>query len=132
MNPFAFVKRRPVSALLLVVVVIGGGLFAMHRMRVNIPALNTPKIYKSIDSAVVRAEQIKGQIVHRYESYFGKHEEEAPEEQDLGREKQPQTEYHRLALAFRLFERLDKDRRRTHAGSSCLVSSAPPGASSQS
>ena len=69
---------------MLVVALIGGGVFGLYKMRVDIPALNTPKLYAYLDSMMVRAEPIKGYIVRKYEKYFHKHEEEAhPEEQQI-------------------------------------------------
>jgi membrane fusion protein (multidrug efflux system) len=70
------VMRRLVKTLMLVVALIGGGVFGLYKMRVDIPALNTPKIYAHLDSMGVRAEQMKGYVVGQYESHFGKHVEE--------------------------------------------------------
>ena len=50
MNPIKFAMRRPVSTLMLVVALIGGGVFGLYKMRVDIPPLNTPKIYAYLDS----------------------------------------------------------------------------------
>ena len=81
MNPFAFVKRRPVSALLLVVVVIGGGLFAMHRMRVNIPALHTSQLYVQLDNLGAKAGHAKEYLTEQYNARFHKeHKEESHHE----------------------------------------------------
>jgi membrane fusion protein (multidrug efflux system) len=76
---------RLLIALLLVVALIGGGVFGLYKMRVDIPALNTPKLYAYLDSMMVRAEPIKAYIVGQYEKYFHKHEEEDahPEEQQI-------------------------------------------------
>ncbi|WP_435009595.1 efflux RND transporter periplasmic adaptor subunit [Tundrisphaera lichenicola] len=63
---------RVVRALMLTVVVIGGAILAMYKMRVDIPSLNTSQIYAHLDSAVARAEGLKGY----YESHFGKHVDE--------------------------------------------------------
>src|ERR1700733_5074817 len=71
------VVRWLVGALMLVVVLICGGVFGLYKMRVDIPFLNTPKIYAYFDSAGVRAEQIKERIVSKYESTFHKNKEEA-------------------------------------------------------
>jgi membrane fusion protein, multidrug efflux system len=72
------VVRRLMKTLMLVVVVIGGVVFGLYKMRVDIPALNTPRIYAYLDSMGARAEQMKGY----YESHFGKHvEQEAHHEQ---------------------------------------------------
>ena len=75
------VLRRLVRTLLLGVVLIGGGVFGLYKMRVDIPALHTPKVYAYLDIMVTRAEHLKGRIVSRYESSFGKHEEEVQHEQ---------------------------------------------------
>jgi membrane fusion protein, multidrug efflux system len=77
---------RLVIILVLVVALIGGGVFGLYKMRVDIPALNTPKLYANLDSVMVRAEPIKGYIVRQYEKYFHKHEEAEethPEEQQI-------------------------------------------------
>ncbi len=81
MLPIKSVMRRLVKILMLVVVLIGGVVFGLYKMRVDIPALNTPKIYAHLDSLGVRVERMKGYMVGQYESYFHKHqEEEAPHE----------------------------------------------------
>ena len=36
-------------ALMLVVALIGGGVFGLYKMRVDIPPVNTPKIYAYLD-----------------------------------------------------------------------------------
>jgi membrane fusion protein, multidrug efflux system len=66
------VMGRLVRTLMLVVAVIGGVVFGLYKMRVDIPALDTPQIYAYLDSMGARAEQMKGY----YESHFGKHVEE--------------------------------------------------------
>ncbi len=76
MNPIMFAIRRPVTTLMLVVALSGGGVFGLYKMRVDIPLLNTPKIYASLDYAGVNVKQIKDRIVVQYESYFHKHKEE--------------------------------------------------------
>ena len=73
MNRIMFAMRRLVKTLMLVVALIGGGVFGLYKMRVDIPPLNTPKIYAYLDSMGMRAEQMKGYIVGQYESYFHKH-----------------------------------------------------------
>jgi membrane fusion protein, multidrug efflux system len=71
------VMRWLVRGLMLVVVLICGGIFGLYKMRVDIPQLNTPRIYAYLDSMGVRAEQIKERIVSKYESTFHKNKEEA-------------------------------------------------------
>jgi membrane fusion protein, multidrug efflux system len=80
MNPIVFAMRRLVRTLILVVALIGGVVFGLYKMRVDIPALNTPKLYAYLDSMMVRAEPIKRYIVGQYEKYFHKHDEEAQQE----------------------------------------------------
>ena len=75
------VMRRLVRTLMLVVALFSGGVFGLYKMRVDIPPLNTHKIYAYLDSMGVRAEQMKGYIVGQYESHFHKHEEEAHHEE---------------------------------------------------
>ena len=67
-----------VKILMLTVVVIGGVVFGLYKMRVDIPALNTSKIYAYLDSQGPRVERLKGY----FESHFGKHVEEAHHEQN--------------------------------------------------
>jgi membrane fusion protein, multidrug efflux system len=71
------VIRSLMKTLMLIVALIGGAVFGLYKMRVDIPALNTQKIYAHIDSMVVHAERMKESIVGKYESYFHKHEEVA-------------------------------------------------------
>ena len=73
--------RRLVITLMLVAALIGGAVFGLYKMRVDIPSLNTPKLYAYLDSMSVHIEQMKGRIVGQHESYFHKHEEEAHQEQ---------------------------------------------------
>ena len=70
------VMRRLVRTFMLFVALIGGGVLVLYKMRVDIPPLNTPKIYAYLDSMGERAEQTKGRVLGRYESYFHKQEEE--------------------------------------------------------
>ena len=51
------VMRRLVRTLMLVAALIGGAVFGLYKMRVDIPALNTPKIYAHLDSLSVHAER---------------------------------------------------------------------------
>jgi membrane fusion protein, multidrug efflux system len=67
-----------VKTLMAVAVLLGGAVFGLYKMRVDIPALNTPKIYAHIDSLSER-------IVSQYGSYFQKHadKETHAEEQQI-------------------------------------------------
>ena len=68
MNPIAFAMRRPLSTLMLMVALAGGGVYALYRTRVDIPQLNTAKLYASLDTLGVRAEELKGRVVGKSEA----------------------------------------------------------------
>ena len=81
MNPIVFAMRRPVTTLMLVVTLVGGGVLGCSKMSVDtFPPLNTPKIYVYLDYIGTNAKQMKGYIVGQFESYFQKHEEQPHEE----------------------------------------------------
>ena len=69
------------GTLILIAALVSGGVFGLYKMRVDIPALNTAKIYAHLDSLGPR-EKWKGYILGRYESYFHKHGGEAHQEHD--------------------------------------------------
>jgi membrane fusion protein, multidrug efflux system len=69
------VMRRFVIALMIVVALIGGGVFGLYKMRVDIPPLRTYEIYAYLDSMGVRAEQLKVRML-------GHKEEEVHQEQN--------------------------------------------------
>jgi membrane fusion protein (multidrug efflux system) len=73
--------RRLVGALMLVAVVIGGGVFGMYKMRVDVPGLNTTQIYAHLDSLAVHLEQIKGRSAGQYESSSHENEGEGHHEE---------------------------------------------------
>jgi membrane fusion protein, multidrug efflux system len=80
-NPIVFLMRRPIRTLMLVVALASGGVLGCSRMRADIfPPLDTPKIYAYLDYIGMRAKQMKGYIVHQYETYFHKQEEESHHE----------------------------------------------------
>ena len=66
LEPIMSVMRRLVRALMLVAALIGGGVFGLYKMRVDIPSLNTPKLYAHLDSMSVHVEQLKGRIVGQH------------------------------------------------------------------
>src|SRR5580704_17785672 len=71
MNPTVLAMRRPITTLMLVVALIGGGGLAYTRMRVDIfPALNVPKIYVFLDYIGMSPDQMEGFIVNELELYF--------------------------------------------------------------
>ena len=46
MNPIVFALRHPITMMMIVVALIGGGSLALTKMRVDIfPPLNLPRIY---------------------------------------------------------------------------------------
>jgi membrane fusion protein (multidrug efflux system) len=79
--PRPSILRRLIKTLFLTILLTGGAVFGMYKMRVNIPALNTTKLYAHIDDLGARAEELKGRIAGQYEAHFGKHEEEVPHEE---------------------------------------------------
>ena len=45
MNPIVFALRHPITMVMLVVALVGGGVLALTRMRIDIfPPINQPKI----------------------------------------------------------------------------------------
>jgi membrane fusion protein, multidrug efflux system len=64
------VMRLLVTTLILVAALFCGVVFGLYKMRVDIPALKTTKIYAHLDS-------MERYIVGRYHSYFQKHDEAA-------------------------------------------------------
>jgi membrane fusion protein, multidrug efflux system len=81
MNPIAFVKRRPVTTLMLAVALLGGAVFGLYKMRVNIPQLNTAKIYAYFDYLGEKARPMTGYVAKQFASVFQKHDEEVHLEQ---------------------------------------------------
>jgi membrane fusion protein (multidrug efflux system) len=81
MNPLLVVMRRPITAMMLVVPLLSGGLLALNKMGLNnLPPLSTPRIHASLDYIGSLASQVKGQISAQIEVYFQKHEEKPHEE----------------------------------------------------
>jgi multidrug efflux pump subunit AcrB len=71
MNPIVFAMRHPITTLMLVVALVGGGILSLNRMRVDIfPSLNTPKIYVFLDYMGMSPDQMEGFIVNQLELYF--------------------------------------------------------------
>ncbi len=81
MNPFRFVKHRPLTTLMLFVALISSGVFGLNKMRAaSYPPEKTPKIYVYLDYISARAMQAKGFLVEHVGPYFQKHKEEVHEE----------------------------------------------------
>lgn len=73
MNPFVFVKRRPITTLILVVAMAGGGAVGLSKMRViTLP----PKVDATVDYALAKAVEAKGYIASHLDAYFHSHEEQ--------------------------------------------------------
>jgi membrane fusion protein, multidrug efflux system len=77
----ASVLGRLVKSLMLVAALVGGAILILYKMRVDIPSLNTSKIYSHIDSMRVHVEKLKASIVGHGEagsenSEAGAHHEE--------------------------------------------------------
>ena len=62
MDPFAFVKRRPVTTLSLLVTLAGAVVFGLYKMRVSIPALHTTEVYAQLDKLTLRLEQLSAKV----------------------------------------------------------------------
>jgi membrane fusion protein (multidrug efflux system) len=77
MNPIKFARRRPVTTLILLVALASGVVLGLYKKRVDIPQINTKKIYGYLDYIGARVEPTREYVAGRFESYFHKHEEEA-------------------------------------------------------
>ena len=80
MNPIVFVMRRPMTTLMLVVALVGGGVFGLNKMRADTyPPQKTPKVYVYLDAINAQAKRAKEYIAGQYEAYFHKHKEKEGE-----------------------------------------------------
>lgn len=79
MNPIAFVKRRPLMTLTLVVALAGAVVFSLYKLRVEIPSLHTTEVYAQLDNLAVRLQQSKAQVFGADESKSGEGEEQVHE-----------------------------------------------------
>jgi multidrug efflux pump subunit AcrB len=71
MNPTAFAMRHPITTLMLVVGLVGGGILALARMKVEIfPSLNEPRIYVFLQYGGMSPAQMEGLIVNQFELLF--------------------------------------------------------------
>ena len=71
MNPTAFAMRRPITVVMVIVALLGGGVLAFEQMRVDIfPAINAPQIYVLNNYAGMDPSQIEGIITNVYEQNF--------------------------------------------------------------
>ena len=80
MNPIGFLRRRPVTILMLVVALLSGGVVWLSKIRPDIYPLNTPRIRPYMAYIDTRTNQTKTYIVGQYEWYFHGPEEEPDRE----------------------------------------------------
>jgi membrane fusion protein (multidrug efflux system) len=73
--------RWMLKSLLIVVTVIGGSVFGLYKMRVDIPSLHTNNIYARLDVFVEKAGELKGQLASKFDAAFDKHEEQVHREE---------------------------------------------------
>ncbi len=71
MNPIAFAMRNPISTMMLVVALIGGGGLAAYSMRIDIfPPFDLPQIYVVQNFNGMSPAQMEGLIVNQFELNF--------------------------------------------------------------
>jgi len=71
MNPTTFAMRHPVTTLMMVIALVGGGAMALSRMKVEIfPSLNEPRIYVFLQYGGMSPAQMEGLIVNQFELLF--------------------------------------------------------------
>src|SRR5262245_43504107 len=71
MNPIVFALRHPISVMVAMVALVGGGVLAYQRMTVDIfPPLNLPVIYVCQPYAGMDPQQMEGLIANYYEYHF--------------------------------------------------------------
>lgn len=71
MNPIAFALRRPITIMVAMVALIGGGFLAYIRMKIDIfPSLNLPVIYVCQPYGGMDPAQMEGLLANYYEYHF--------------------------------------------------------------
>ena len=71
MNPIVFAMRHPITTMMLVVALIGGGALALYRMRIDIfPPINQPQIFVFLNYGGFDPGQIEGLLVNQFELEF--------------------------------------------------------------
>jgi multidrug efflux pump subunit AcrB len=71
MNPIDFALRRPVTVMVAILAILGGGILAVARMKVDIfPALNLPVVYVCQPYGGMDPAQMEGLIANYYEYHF--------------------------------------------------------------
>jgi multidrug efflux pump subunit AcrB len=70
-NPIAFAMRHPITTMMLVVSLVGGGALALNRMRIDIfPPINQPQIYVFLNYGGLDPGQMEGILVNQFELQF--------------------------------------------------------------
>jgi multidrug efflux pump subunit AcrB len=70
-NPIVFAMRHPITTMMLVVALIGGGALALDRMRIDIfPPINQPQIFVFLNYGGMDPGQMEGLLVNQYELQF--------------------------------------------------------------
>jgi multidrug efflux pump subunit AcrB len=70
-NPVVFAMRRPITTMMLVVALVGGGGLALNRMRIDIfPPINQPQIFVFLNYGGYDPGQIEGLLVNQFELEF--------------------------------------------------------------
>src|ERR1700734_167314 len=71
MNPIVFALRHPITMIMLVGALVGGGSLALIRMRVDIfPPINQPKIFVFTNYGGYDPNQMEGLLVSQFEFWF--------------------------------------------------------------
>jgi multidrug efflux pump subunit AcrB len=70
-NPIVFALRHPITTLMLVVALVGGGGLALSRMRIDIfPTINQPQIFVFVNYGGMDPGQMEGLVVTQFELWF--------------------------------------------------------------
>jgi multidrug efflux pump subunit AcrB len=70
-NPIVFALRHPITMIMLVVALVGGGALALTRMRIDIfPPINQPSIYVFVNYGGYDPYQMEGLLVSPFEFWF--------------------------------------------------------------
>jgi multidrug efflux pump subunit AcrB len=70
-NPIVFALRHPITTMMLVVTLVGGGALALDRMRIDIfPSINQPQIFVFVNFGGMDPEQMEGLVVTQFELWF--------------------------------------------------------------
>jgi multidrug efflux pump subunit AcrB len=70
-NPIVFAMRHPITTMMLVVALVGGGALALNRMRIDIfPPINQPQIFVFLNFGGLDPGQMEGILVNQFELQF--------------------------------------------------------------